>query len=219
VHRSPGVAVAVFVREPERAVYNNALLSRGLDAHGRVRALAALEDAYAQAGIARFAAWVHETDDALRINIEQRGYILDTTTRAMGIDLDDLQLPRPDIDLAPAQWSEYLRREGLPPDFLEAADHAAFHVLAAHETADEAGPVLAAALAYDFGTDCGIYNVGTVERARRRGLGSAITLAQLYAARDRGCRTASLQATPMAERLYAQLGFRDLGRFLEYVRP
>jgi predicted GNAT family acetyltransferase len=28
---------------------------------------------------------------------------------------------------------------------------------------------------------------------------------------------ASLQSTPMAERVYAAVGFRDLGRFLEYV--
>jgi ribosomal protein S18 acetylase RimI-like enzyme len=51
--------------------------------------------------------------------------------------------------------------------------------------------MVAAALAYDFGGDCGIYNVGTVEKARRRGLGTALTA--------------------------AQVGFRDLGRILEYV--
>lgn len=31
-HRLPGVAAAVFPDEPERAVYNNALLERDLDA-------------------------------------------------------------------------------------------------------------------------------------------------------------------------------------------
>ena len=33
----------------------------------------------------------------------------------------------------------------------------------------------------------------------------------------RGCHTASLQATVMAERVYAAVGFRDLGRILEFV--
>lgn len=61
--------------------------------------------------------------------------------------------------------------------------------------------------------------MSVLERARRRGLGSAVTLAQLSAARARGCRTASLQATPMTERLYARLGFRDLGRIPEYGPP
>jgi len=37
------------------------------------------------------------------------------------------------------------------------------------------------------------------------------------AAGDAGCRTASLQATEMAHRRYRALGFRDLGRILEYV--
>lgn len=67
--------------------------------------------------------------------------------------------------------------------------------------------------------DCGIYNVGTLEHARRRGLATALTAIQLHDARVRGCETASLQSTPMAERLYATAGFRDLGRILEYVPP
>jgi hypothetical protein len=41
----------------------------------------------------------------------------------------------------------------------------------------------------------------------------------LRGALARGCETATVQATPMAERLYAALGFRDLGRILEYARP
>jgi hypothetical protein len=39
----------------------------------------------------------------------------------------------------------------------------------------------------------------------------------VYDARARACRTASLQSTRMAERVYAAVGFRDLGRILEYV--
>src|SRR5690606_37593530 len=135
--------------------------------------------------------------------------------RAMGIDLDGIRPPHIDIELGPADWSDYLRYEGLPSDFLAAADHAASHVLAARQN----GEIVAAALAYDHAGDCGIFNVSTLERARRRSLGSAVTFAQLSAAKARGCRTASLQATPMAERLYARLGFRDLGRILEYVPP
>ena len=46
---------------------------------------------------------------------------------------------------------------------------------------------------------------------------TALTLSQLHDAQARGCRTASLQSTPEAERLYSRAGFRDLGRILEYV--
>jgi hypothetical protein len=57
VHRSPGVATAVFPNEPERAVYNNTLLERDLAAAERADALDAMEAAYAAAGVTRFAAW------------------------------------------------------------------------------------------------------------------------------------------------------------------
>jgi GNAT superfamily N-acetyltransferase len=214
VERLPGVAVAVFPGEPERAVYNNALLQRYLRAGDRADALDAMQAAYAVAGVTRFAAWVHESDRAMRGELERRGFTLDSTTRAMGMELDDIRLPRPQAGLGPADWPEYLRMEGLPPGFLSTADHAAFHLLAAR--AD--GEMVAAALAYDFADDCGIYNVGTVQRARRRGLGTALTAAQVHDARARGCQTASLQSTQMAERIYAAVGLRDLGRILEYMR-
>jgi GNAT superfamily N-acetyltransferase len=213
LHRLPGVAAAVFPNEPERAVYNNALLGRDLGAGERAGALDAMEAVYDAAGVDRFAAWVHESDEPMRAELEQRGYTLDTTTRAMGMALDDIAVPRPQIPLRPARWLEYLMLTGLPLDFLSTANHAAFHLLAAR--AD--GEMVAAALAYDFDGDCGIYNVETVEKARKRGLGTALTAAQAYDARDRGCRTASLQSTEIAERVYATVGFRDLGRILEYV--
>ena len=172
-----------------------------------------MEHIYADAEVSHFAAWVHETDPGMRTDLERRGYSLDTTTRAMGMSLDDVRPTRPDADLVPAEWPEYLDAVGLPEDFLRAADHAALHVLVAR--AD--GAVVAAALAYDSDGDCGIYNVETLPPARRRGVGTRLTLAHLHHARTRGCRTASLQSTPMAERMYASVGFRDLGRFLEYV--
>jgi GNAT superfamily N-acetyltransferase len=215
LQRRPGVAAAIFPNEPERAVYNNALFERHLDVAGRGRALDEMENAYSTANVDRFAAWVHESDQPMRRDLEQRGYTLDTTTRAMGISLDDISMPEPTQPFDTATWAEYLAAEGLAPNFLRHADHATFHV----KVARDGGTVVAAALAFDFDGDCGIYNVSTKEHARRRGLGTALTLAQTYDARGRGCVTASLQSTPMAERLYASVGFRDLGRFLEYVPP
>ena len=91
VIRSPGVATAVFPNEPERGVYNNALLERDLGASERADALDAMEAAYASAGVDRFAAWVHESDGAMRRELESRGYTLEESTRAMGMELDDLR--------------------------------------------------------------------------------------------------------------------------------
>ena len=113
VQRFPGVAVAVFPNEPERTFYNNALLDRDLAAAARAEALDAMEGAYAAAGVARFAAWVHESDSAMRGDLERRGYTVEEATRAMGMALDDMRLPAPEIELGPSDWFEYLRILGV----------------------------------------------------------------------------------------------------------
>ena len=214
VRRFRGVAVAVFPNAPERAVYNNALLERDLTAAGRAEALDETAAAYAAAGITEFAVWVHERDDATRVDLERRDYRFAEATRAMGMALDDIRLPRPQIDLGPPEWSEYLRLVGVPPDFLSGADRSAFRVLVARL----GGENVATAMAFErAGGDCGIFNVGTLEHARRRGLGTALTTLLVHDAMEHGCLTATLQSTPMAERVYTAVGFRDLGRFLEYA--
>ena len=213
VRRAPGVASAVFPNEPERSFYNNALLGRDLATAERAAALDAMEAAYVAAGVTRFAAWVHESDAAMRSDLESRGFALDEATRAMGMALSDIRVPRSEIELGSLDWSGYLRLFGLPSGLLSGADHAALRLLVARL----GGENVAAAMAFDHGNDCGIYNVVTLEHARRRGLGTALTALQLHDACSRGCQTASLQSTPMAERVYAAVGFRDLGRFLEYV--
>ena len=211
--RLPGVAAAVFPHEPERGVYNNALLQRELAPSERARALDGMETAYASAGIERFAAWVHERDLSLRADVERRGYRLDQSTRAMGMALADIRLPRPELELGAPEWSRYLSTFGLPAGLLSEGDHGAFHVLVARRYGED----VATAMAFDHDGDCGIYNVGTLEGSRRRGLGTALTALHLHRAVDRGCHTASVQSTLMAEHVYATAGFRDLGRFLEYV--
>jgi ribosomal protein S18 acetylase RimI-like enzyme len=111
----------------------------------------------------------------------------------MGMALDNIRPPRPVIELGPPDWLEYLRILGLGPDLLSRADPAAYHVLVARLD----GENVAAAMAFDHDGDCGVYNVGTLEHARRRGLGTALTALQLHDAVGRGCRTASLE--PPAE--------------------
>ena len=133
----------------------------------------------------------------------------------MGTVLEECALPDPAIDLTSLDWNEHLQPFGLPPGLLGSADLSAFTQLFAR-LGDEA---VSTALAFDHEGDCGIYNVTTLEHARRRGLSTALTRIHLHRARERGCQTASLQSTPMAERVYAAAGFRDLGRIFEYVPP
>ena len=131
----------------------------------------------------------------------------------MGMELTDIRVPAPEIELAPSTWAEYLRAAELPAGLLEHVDEDAFHV----RIAGLGGESVATGFAFDRDGDSGIFNVGTHEHARRRGLGTAVTALLVHDAAARGCRTASLQSTAMAERIYAAVGFRDLGRILEYV--
>ncbi len=157
--------------------------------------------------------WVHESDDALRADLEQHGYAFIESTRAMGMLLEDLVIPRPEIDLAPADWAEHLRILGSPPELLSGADLSAFHVLVGRSD----GESVSTAVALDHEGDCGIYDVATLEHARNRGLATALTALHLHEALARGCRTATVQSTSAGERVYATVGFRDLGRILEYA--
>lgn len=208
-----GVAAAVFPAEPERSFYNNALLDRDLGVTGRATAVDAMEAVYSAAGIERYAAWVHAGDEELGSELSARGYTVAESTRAMGIALEDIALPRPEVDIGQSDWFDYLRILGVPPGLLSGADPAAFHILVARL----GGENVATAMTFDHHGDCGVFNVTTLEGARRRGLATALTARVLHDAAVRGCSTASLQSTETAERVYAVVGFRDLGRILEYV--
>jgi ribosomal protein S18 acetylase RimI-like enzyme len=216
VVRHPGVAVAVFPEGPEREVYNNAVLGLGLGGGARARALDAMETTYRRAGVGRFAAWTQEHDAPMREALEGRGYAVSETTRAMSAVLAELGPLPTVIALERLGWRgylTYLEALGLPAGLLAGVGEEAFDVVAARRD----GRVVATGLAYVADGDCGIFNISTLPEARRQGLGTAVTAGLLHTARERGCSTASLQATPMAERLYARLGFRDLGCIVEYA--
>lgn len=61
-----------------------------------------------------------------------------------------------------------------------------------------------------------VYNVATVVAHRRRGHGSAITVAALELARTAGYRTAALMASAEGEPVYRKLGFEQVERYLVY---
>jgi GNAT superfamily N-acetyltransferase len=66
-------------------------------------------------------------------------------------------------------------------------------------------------MAYDLEDDTAVWLVATLPGAQRRGLGRAILQRLLLDARDRGQRTASLQASPKGRPLYERIGFEPVG--------
>jgi hypothetical protein len=63
----------------------------------------------------------------------------------------------------------------------------------------------------------GVYNVGTVEEARRNGVGAAATYAALIAGRDSGLSTGILFASAMGLPVYRKMGFSSVGDMTMYV--
>ena len=98
----------MFPSDPD-AVYNNALFDRDLGPTERAAAVDAMTATYNSAGVDRYAAWVHESDEGMRAELTSRGYSLAESTRAMGMSLDGRSLALPAIELGPldglSTWS------------------------------------------------------------------------------------------------------------------
>lgn len=69
------------------------------------------------------------------------------------------------------------------------------------------------------GGAAGIYNVATIEAARRRGIGAAMTAAAIHRGAERGLGLASLQASEMGRPIYERLGFRHVCDLVPYRLP
>ena len=153
-----GAAICLFPAEPERGIYNNALLDRGMDAEAAARAVDAVEAAYRDAGIDRYAVWAHESEPAPIAELTGRGYRFDISTRAMAMPLELLPGPRPELEPVELDWDGYMRLFDLPDGLLAGADAAEMRLRAAGLD----GEVVAAVLAFDHDGDCGIYNLETL---------------------------------------------------------
>jgi len=207
LRRGTGHHAAVFPSGPEREFLNNTVLDPGLGTAELAVVLDEVEDRYA--GVEKYAVWVTDDETRAATFLEDRGYVFDTSTAAMAVELTG-PVAVPAYDAGPTDWSAYVEFEhGL----LAGVDPGAFLVV----TALVDGQVVSAALGFENEGDLGVFNVGTLEPARRRGLATALTASLVNAAVERGCTTATLQATPMAERVYEACGFRTVARILEYV--
>jgi GNAT superfamily N-acetyltransferase len=86
--------------------------------------------------------------------------------------------------------------------------------------ADLDGTPVAAAAAIRSAATLGIYAVGTVEPARRRGFGRAVTWAAIESgAAAWGSTVAILQSSEMGVPLYRSMGFADIGTITLFMRP
>ena len=124
-------------------------------------------------------------------------------------------------EAARRQWAELLCL-GIDLDATTTADAVALEAQLSDERNRFLGywdgvPVATAANVLHAGV-AGIYAVSTLPAYRGRGIGSAITLYAMEAARQRGYATAVLTSTEMGFPVYKKLGFEVQGYYQVYAR-
>ena len=77
-------------------------------------------------------------------------------------------------------------------------------------------PVATSQLCVSAGV-AGLYNVTCLPEARKRGIGSALALHPLLAAREIGMKVGVLQSSAMGYNTYRRLGFQDFGQLSVYL--
>lgn len=211
--REEGLLASVTPSSPQRSLFNSvyyedpAVLSREIEA---------LKATYDSHGIAAWTVWVPDEDRETARMLAARGHLLDAEPRAMAMALADLADPPP----APAG----IEPGGCdPPTAAELNDRAygygpdGFRTGLSGETAirwhgaragDEAVGCVGT---IEVGDDCCVTGVATPPEHQGRGIAAWLLWRALAEARERGLRTASLQATRAGAPLYERLGFADFG--------
>jgi GNAT superfamily N-acetyltransferase len=80
------------------------------------------------------------------------------------------------------------------------------------------GPVTSG-LGCRTGRTIGVYTIATIESARRRGYGAAMTARVMADGVAAGCDVAALQASVMGRPIYERLGFRTVVRYTAFTDP
>jgi GNAT superfamily N-acetyltransferase len=72
-------------------------------------------------------------------------------------------------------------------------------------------------LGWRTGRTIGVFSIATIESARRRGYGAAMTARVMADGVAAGCDVAALQASEMGRPIYERLGFRTVVRYTAYT--
>jgi GNAT superfamily N-acetyltransferase len=81
------------------------------------------------------------------------------------------------------------------------------------------GEAVVSGLGWRTGRTIGVYSIATIESARRRGYGAAMTARVVADGVDAGCDVAALQASEMGRPIYERLSFRTVVRYASWDDP
>jgi hypothetical protein len=173
--------------------------------------------------------------ESLKQLLADRGYEHTRDYPVMSRDLEDLPAPEspPGVELGWAIGAATVRESqivsgtafGRPPAAVEAMADALSspdvvgNPCVAIATASVAGQMVGSGTLWITGGIAGILNVGTLEQARGRGIGYAITLASLRRAMELGATLAALHASTQGFPIYLRMGFRHDGNVRVFRGP
>lgn len=174
-------------------------------------------------------------DSGLARHLDQIGFSARPAWPGMALRLDelapaaavpDLELTRVDTaDAFDAYISAFHGSVSPGPGFTTAFRRAATAIgfaadaPMAHFVVRESGVPIACASLMEGGGAAGLYNVGTLEAARGRGIGAWLSSTVLLHGRRRGYAIAVLQSSKLGYRIYERLGFREVCGLIPYIRP
>jgi predicted acetyltransferase len=81
------------------------------------------------------------------------------------------------------------------------------------------GEPVVSGLGWRTGRTIGVYSIATIESARRRGFGAAMTVRIMADGVAAGCDVAVLQASELGRPIYERLGFRTVVTYWAYGDP
>lgn len=204
-----GITAGIVPRMADRSAVNSVVYDDAAELEERLPDLARV---YEEAGVLAWTVWVPASDERARSALAAAGHVLDAEPMGMAMALDGVEAAD-DLDLAEAS-----------PEALTGVIAESYHWDTVREALVRWGPQYhpyvaraggepACTLAiHDHDADAHVTFVGTIERARGRGLAKALLARALADARERGCATTTLVATKMGHPVYARLGYADLGR-------
>jgi GNAT superfamily N-acetyltransferase len=210
----PGVIASIVPSSPARSFPNSVVYESAEELSSALEPVAV---EYRQAGVNAWTVWVPQDERPAAGLLEAAGHRLDATPAAMAMELADL----PDPDLDDLDWdgeasaAEVARLNDLAYGLGDDAFTCAFERvpdsalrLYRARVDDE---VVCVAGTLDHGDDCLLVMVATDPDHRGAGLARRLCHAALAAARERGLRTSSLQATKLGQPVYERLGYRSFG--------
>ncbi len=209
-----GVFASIVPETPERSLFNSVIYD---EANALYQSHADLDRRYVAAGVRAWTVWLMPDEPEVAQFLEDHGHKFDGAPIAMALDLTDTPL---DVDPA-LDWSE-TKNLGTVATINEEAykmtgssfraalrkmEHPGVHFYVARVAGEPASCVMT----LEIDNNCGLYCIATLPSAQRHGLSRHIMAVALNEAQKRGCRSATVQATPMGYRVFRQLGFTDLG--------